>query len=75
MDRWSRLHDDLEERLLAVRRAADGRPVVLYGHSMGGLVCLGYLLDDRVKPDLVVLTSPGLDSTLPGWKKMLAKVL
>jgi alpha-beta hydrolase superfamily lysophospholipase len=75
VDRWTQLHDDLEERLLAVRQAAAGRPVVLYGHSMGGLVALGYLLSDRVKPDLVVLTSPGLDSTLPAWKKAVARVL
>jgi alpha-beta hydrolase superfamily lysophospholipase len=72
VDRWSQLHDDLGERLGVVREAADGRPLVLYGHSMGGLIVLGYLLTDRPKPDLVVLTSPGLDSTLPAWKKALA---
>ena len=76
VDRWSQLHDDLEERLVAVRASAGGRPVVLYGHSMGGLVVAGYLtLPDRPFPDLAVLTAPGLDSTLPGWKKSLAKVL
>ena len=49
---------------------------VLYGHSMGGLVVAGYLtLSDRPMPDLAVLTAPGLDSTLPGWKKSLARVL
>ena len=46
-----------------------GRPVVLYGHSLGGLIAAGYLLSDRPKPDLAVLTSPALDSALPGWKK------
>jgi alpha-beta hydrolase superfamily lysophospholipase len=75
VDRWSRLHDDLAEVLVAVRRDAGGRPVILYGHSMGGLIVLGYLLGDRPKPDLVVVTSPGLDSTLAGWKKALAPVL
>jgi alpha-beta hydrolase superfamily lysophospholipase len=76
LDRWSQLHDDLEERLVAVRAGAGGHPVVLYGHSMGGLVVAGYLtLPDRVLPDLAVLTAPGLDSTLPGWKKSLARVL
>ena len=75
VDRWTQLHDDLGERLQAVRAAAAGRPVVLYGHSMGGLVALGYLLGAGAKPYLVVLTSPGLDSTLPTWKKTVARLL
>ena len=75
VDRWSEYHDDLAERLATVRAGADGRPVVLYGHSMGGLIVAGYLLSDRPKPDLVVLAAPGLDSTLAGWKKALAPVL
>jgi alpha-beta hydrolase superfamily lysophospholipase len=73
VDRWSQLHDDLAERLAAVRTTAAGRPVVLWGHSVGGLVAAGYLLSDRPKPDLAVLTSPALDSALPGWKKAVAR--
>jgi alpha-beta hydrolase superfamily lysophospholipase len=72
IERWSGYHDDLGERLAAVRAAADPRPVVLYAHSLGGLIAAGYLLSDRPKPDLVVLTAPALDSSLPGWKKWLA---
>ena len=73
--RWSQLHDDLAERLLAVRSAARGRPVVLYGHSMGGLIVLGYLLEDHPRPDLAVVTSPALESTLSETKKRLARLL
>ncbi len=72
IERWSGYHDDLGERLADVRAAADARPVVLYGHSLGGLIAAGYLLSDRPKPDLAVLTSPALDSALSGWKKRLA---
>ena len=80
VDHWTDLHDDLGERLGAVRASADGRPVALYGHSMGGLVVAGYLLGDdippdRPMPDLVVLGSPGLDSTLARWKVALAPLL
>lgn len=75
VDRWSQLHDDLAERLAAVRAASPGRPVALYGHSMGGLVVAGYCLTDRPKPDLAVLGSPGLDSTLSRWKLALAPLL
>lgn len=75
VDHWSQLHDDLAERLAAIRSGAAGRPVILYGHSTGGLVAAGYLLSPRPKPDLAVLASPALDSTLPGWKKIVARVL
>jgi acylglycerol lipase len=75
VERWSLYHDDLQERLAAVRASAAGRPVVLYGHSMGGLIVLGYLLTGRPKPDLAILSSPGLDSTLASWKKALAPIL
>lgn len=75
--RWSVLHDDLEAQLVDVRAASSGLPLVLYGHSMGGLIALGYVLADppRPLPDLLVLTSPGLDSTIARWKKSLAPML
>jgi len=75
IERWSQYHDDLAERLAAVRAASPGRPVILHAHSMGGLVAAGYLLSDHPRPDLTVLTAPGLDSTLAAWKQRLAPVL
>jgi alpha-beta hydrolase superfamily lysophospholipase len=73
---WSQYHDDLAERLADVRAATAGRrPVALYAHSLGGLIAAGYLLSDRPKPDLAVLSSPALDSSLPGWKKRIASSL
>ena len=75
VERWSEYHDDLEARLADLRAGARGGPVVLYAHSLGGLITAGYLLDERPKPDLAVLSSPALDSALPGWKKRLAPVL
>jgi len=75
IDRWSHYHDDLEERLAAVRASAGGRPVALYAHSMGGLIVAGYLLSNRPRPDLVALAAPALDSTLAGWKKRLSPIV
>jgi len=74
VDRWTDLHDDLELRLEAARAAMPEVPLVLYGHSMGGLIALGYVLSEsqRPQPDLLVLTSPGLDSTIAAWKQRLA---
>jgi acylglycerol lipase len=75
IDRWSTYHDDLHERLAAARAVSEGRPLVLYAHSMGGLIAAGYLLSDRPRPDLTVLTAPGLDSTLAAWKQRLAPIV
>jgi alpha-beta hydrolase superfamily lysophospholipase len=77
VDQWSQYHDDVEDRLAAVRSAADGLPVVLYGHSMGGLIALGYVLANppRPLPDLLVLSAPAIDAIVPVWKRRLAEVL
>lgn len=75
--RWSLYHDDLEDRLGAIHAAAGDLPVILYGHSMGGLIALGYVLADgpRLQPDRLVLSAPAIDSPVAGWKRFLASVL
>jgi alpha-beta hydrolase superfamily lysophospholipase len=65
--------DDVADRLTALREP--GRPFVLLGHSMGGLVCASYAETDRPQPDLVVLSAPALAGNVPAWKKALARVL
>src|SRR3990170_4306130 len=75
VDRWSRFHDDVEDRLAAVRAALPGKPAILYGHSMGGLIALGYALSDRPRPDLLVLSAPGLADDLAAWKHAVAPIL
>lgn len=77
IDRWSRFHDDLEARLEAARAAHPTLPLVLFAHSMGGLIALGYVLGDRqraVMPDLLALSGPGLDLRIPRWKVALAPI-
>jgi acylglycerol lipase len=77
LDRWSRYHDDVEDRLAAIRAVSERRPVVLYGHSMGGLIALGYVLADaqRPAPDLLVLSAPAIGANVALWKRSLADVL
>lgn len=77
VDRWSQHHDDVEDQLAAIRAVAAGLPVVLYGHSMGGLIALGYVLADppRPQPDLLVLSAPAIAARVPRWKRALADVL
>jgi acylglycerol lipase len=73
--RWGTVHDDLEEQLASVRARADGRPVAIYGHSLGGLIALGHVLTDRPKPDLLVLSAPAIEAAIPAWKRTLARLL
>jgi alpha-beta hydrolase superfamily lysophospholipase len=77
VERWSLFHDDLEDRLVATRAVAGGLPLILYGHSMGGLIALGYVLADppRPLPDLLALSAPAIAAVVPRWKRDLADVL
>ena len=75
IDRWSRFHDDLEERLAAMRADSEDRPVIFFAHSLGALVTAGYLIDGRPRPDATVLAAPALDSTLPSWKRAVSPLV
>jgi alpha-beta hydrolase superfamily lysophospholipase len=76
LERWSQLHDDLGERLAALRDLHPGRPLILYAHSMGGLVGLGYVLSPtpRELPDLLVLSAPALEDDQPAWQRPMARL-
>jgi alpha-beta hydrolase superfamily lysophospholipase len=74
IERWTDFGDDIELMLTRVRAAALDRPVVLLGHSMGGLLCTEYALSERPKPDLMVLSSPALDDGLPRWQHAIAPI-
>lgn len=64
---------DLEDLIADV--AEVDVPVVLIGHSMGGLIALDYALSDKRRPDLLVLSAPAVGSTVPWWKQRLVRVL
>ena len=75
VERWTDYLDDIAVRLAAVRAEADGRPVVLFAHSYGGLICTDYVLSGRPAPDLLVLSAPALDDGLPRWQHIIAPLI
>lgn len=65
--------DDVED--LVVERRQLGLPVVLFGHSLGGLVSTSYVVRGRPAPDLLVLSAPALRAVVPRWQTVMAPVL
>lgn len=72
IDDWARYHGQIETHIDWAR--GHRRPVVLMGHSLGGAICLGYLLSERPQPDLAVLSAPALAGG-DGWQKSLVPLL
>lgn len=72
-DSFATLLDDIVEDMEGARSL--GVPVVLLGHSLGGLQALLYAASDRPPPDLLVLSSPALRNTLPWYKNVAVQVL
>lgn len=72
VDTWSRFHDDIEDQLAEVRSL--GLPTVLIGHSLGGLMSVGYATTDRPQPDALIASGPALGTELDAQTKMLVKV-
>ncbi len=73
VDTFDQFLDDVED-LLAERRTL-GVPVVLLGHSLGGLISTTYLVSDRPQPDLGVLSAPALGAEVPAWQRIAAPVM
>lgn len=69
---WSQFHDQVAVHVGWAR--SQGGPVVLMGHSLGGLISLGYLIDDHPRPDLAVLSAPSLAGGAE-WQRKLAPVI
>ena len=72
VDDWSRFHDDIEDQLAEVRSL--GLPTVLVGHSLGGLMAVGYATTDRPQPDALIASGPALGAELDARAKMLARL-
>lgn len=73
VDRFEQLVDDLAVVVARVRAAHPDRPLVLFGHSLGGVVALRAVQAGVVEPDLLLLSSPALrvGGDVPGWLRAL----
>ncbi len=82
VDRWQAFHGDAAALIAAIRaRYGEDVPLFLFGHSMGGLIVLGYAIDYGA--DLgeglrgLIASGPALaqGQGVPAWLYSLAKAL
>jgi alpha-beta hydrolase superfamily lysophospholipase len=80
IDHFGQFLDDVAEHLVA--RRSTGLPVILFGHSLGGLIAATSVVEAaggaggaRPQPDLLVLSSPALGAVVPVWQRVAAPVL
>lgn len=69
VDRWSQYLDDVEDQMAEIRGL--GRPVVMLGHSLGGLMALSYCVEGRPASDLLVVSAPALGYALDRPRQLL----
>lgn len=69
VDRWSQYLDDVEDQMAEIRGL--DRPVVMLGHSLGGLMALSYCVEGRPAPDLLVVSAPALGYALDRPRQLL----
>jgi alpha-beta hydrolase superfamily lysophospholipase len=71
-----RLLDDLLDVLASTRRRLAPRvPLILLGHSLGGLLAAHALTRDPSCADALILSSPALELRLQAWQRGLQKLL
>ncbi len=71
VEEWGHYWDQIE---VFVVNAKKNGAVVLMGHSMGGLLCAGYLAEQRPTPDLAILSAPALGGGA-WWQKKAAPIV
>ena len=62
---WDDYMDDVRELFVLLEARAEGKPILLFGHSFGGLVASSWTLDNPTSQKALVLSSPFLRVALP----------
>ena len=75
LSQHTRLIDDLCDLADSMRRRHPGVPLVVLGHSMGGLVAAGFVARGVFPVDGLVLSSPAFATRLNAVQKMLMAVV
>jgi len=65
---------DLKLFIEFVKEENKGLPIILYGHSMGGVIAAKYALTYQDDLSMLVLSSPGFEPAfkVPAWKNSIA---
>jgi alpha-beta hydrolase superfamily lysophospholipase len=71
----NRLLDDLADLVESARVRHPGLPLILLGHSLGGLVAASFVARTLLAVDALVLSSPALATRLNPVQKMLMAVV
>lgn len=60
VERFDDYAEDVHKLVTMARNSEPDLPVIVYGHSMGGLIAILYAQQHQESIDLLVITSPGL---------------
>lgn len=60
---------------MAAEPALAGRPLIVIGHSLGGLIVASAIRRGLLRPRLAVLSSPALAVRMASWQRAVVKVL
>ena len=71
----NRLLDDLADLVESARVRHPGRPLVVLGHSLGGLVAASFVARTLMAVDALVLSSPAFATRLTPTQKLLMTVV
>lgn len=76
IDRFQQYLDDVDRMIQYAKEKFPGKPLILYGHSMGGSIAINYALRKSHDLRVVIATSPWLRlSVNVGWLlKILVKI-
>ncbi|HEX4516535.1 MAG TPA: alpha/beta hydrolase [Polyangiaceae bacterium] len=62
---WNDYMDDVRELFVLLEARAEGKPILLFGHSFGGLVAASWTCDNASSQKALVLSAPFMRVALP----------